>query len=336
MKKYLLILFVSAGCNFSNIDYSKINIISSLVQTEKVERDIDDPAIWYNKTNPSESLIIGTQKDENGALVVYGLDGKIDKNKTIYNLSRPNNVDVIYNVNFGDDTIDIVVTTERFKNNLRIFSLPDMRELDGGGLRVFENEKNPEPMGVALWKDDEGNAHAIIGKKTGKSGEYINQYKLNFDEGKFRLIYQRSFGEFSGKNEIEAIAVDKKKNIIYYSDEGFGVRAYYANPLLGNQEIITFAKNFVGDQEGISVIYKDGKNFVVVSDQQEVNQFRIFSPEDDYNEIGNFYVNCIDSDGSEFHPGPFPEPFQDGLFVAMSDDLSFHYYSWAQIKGEFQ
>ena len=40
-----------------------------------------------------------------------------------------------------------------------------MRELDGGGLRVFENEKNPEPMGVALWKDDEGNAHAIIGKK---------------------------------------------------------------------------------------------------------------------------------------------------------------------------
>ena len=211
-----------------------------------------------------------------------------------------------------------------------------MRELDGGGLRVFENEKNPEPMGVALWKDDEGNAHAIIGKKTGKSGEYINQYKLNFDEGKFRLIYQRSFGEFSGKNEIEAIAVDKKKNIIYYSDEGFGVRAYYANPLLGNQEIITFAKNFVGDQEGISVIYKDGKNFVVVSDQQEVNQFRIFYPEDDYKEIGNFYVNCIDSDGSEFHPGPFPEPFQDGLFVAMSDDLSFHYYSWAQIKGEFQ
>ena len=79
MKKYLLILFVSAGCNFSNIDYSKINIISSLVQTEKVERDIDDPAIWYNKTNPSESLIIGTLKDENGALVVYGLDGKIDK-----------------------------------------------------------------------------------------------------------------------------------------------------------------------------------------------------------------------------------------------------------------
>ena len=85
MKKYLLILFVSIGCNFSNIDYSKINIISSLVQTEKVERDIDDPAIWYNKTNPSESLIIGTQKDENGALVVYGLDGKIDKNKTITN-----------------------------------------------------------------------------------------------------------------------------------------------------------------------------------------------------------------------------------------------------------
>ena len=58
-------------------------------------------------------------------------------------------------------------------------------------------------------------------------------------------------------------------------------------------------------------------------------------PELDYKQTGSFYVNCIDSDGSEFHPGPLPEPFENGIFVAMSDDLSFHYYSWDQIKEYF-
>ena len=129
--------------------------------------------------------------------------------------------------------------------------------------------------------------------------------------------------------------VDNNNDIIYYSDEGFGVRAYPANPSEGDEEITNFGKNFVGDQEGISIVKKD-KNYVVVSDQQKINQFRIFTPSSKYEEVGSFYVNCIDSDGSEFHPGPFPEPFENGIFVAMSDDLSFHYYSWDQLSKYFE
>ena len=158
---------------------------------------------------------------------------------------------------------------------------------------------------------------------------------MSFDNDKFTLEYQRSFGAFSGLNEIEAIAVDNNNDIIYYSDEGFGVRAYPANPSEGDGEITNFGKNFVGDQEGISIVKKD-KNYVVVSDQQKINQFRIFTPSSNYEEVGSFYVNCIDSDGSEFHPGPFPEPFENGIFVAMSDDLSFHYYSWDQLSKYFE
>ena len=140
-------------------------IIESIIQTEKVEKDIDDPAIWYNNDDPSRSLIIGTQKDIQGGLIVYNLKGEIDKSKSVYNLSRPNNVDVLNDVSVNGRLIDIAVTTERFKNSLRIFSLPEMTELDAGGLRVFIGEENPEPMGVSLWKDEEGNAHAVVGKK---------------------------------------------------------------------------------------------------------------------------------------------------------------------------
>ncbi len=40
----------------------------------------------------------------------------------------------------------------------------------------------------------------------------------------------RKFGLFSGKKEIESIAVDDALGYVYYSDEGYGVRKYYADP----------------------------------------------------------------------------------------------------------
>tara|TARA_B110000008_G_C16962970_1_gene560905 strand:- start:1202 stop:2215 length:1014 start_codon:yes stop_codon:yes gene_type:complete len=335
VKKFIILLVFLVSCNNQKKIKNQV-IIESIIQTEKVEKDIDDPAIWYNNDDPSRSLIIGTQKDIQGGLIVYNLKGEIDKSKSVYNLSRPNNVDVLNDVSVNGRLIDIAVTTERFKNSLRIFSLPEMTELDGGGLRVFKGDENPEPMGVSLWKDEEGNAHAVVGKKNGVSGEYLDQYKLIYNDkiSAFELSYLRSFGKFSGKKEIEAITVDKEDHFIYYSDEGFGIRKYHADPKYGSDEILNFGNDFVGDHEGISIINKE-KKYILVSDQQQVNQFRIFSDESDHLEIGSFYVNCIDSDGSEFHPGPFPEPFADGLFVAMSDDLSFHYYSWEQIKEYF-
>ena len=191
-------------------------------------------------------------------MIVYNLKGEIDKSKSVYNLSRPNNVDVLNEVSVNGRLIDIAVTTERFKNSLRIFSLPEMTELDGGGLRVFKGDENPEPMGVSLWKDEEGNAHAVVGKKNGVSGEYLDQYKLIYNDkiSAFELSYLRSFGKFSGKKEIEAITVDKEDHFIYYSDEGFGIRKYYADPKYGSDEILNFGNDFVGDHEGISIINK--------------------------------------------------------------------------------
>ena len=45
--------------------------IKPAVVTEKVKWDTDDPAIWINKTDPSKSWILGTDKDDDGAIYVY-------------------------------------------------------------------------------------------------------------------------------------------------------------------------------------------------------------------------------------------------------------------------
>ena len=44
--------------------------IAASVITDTVSYDTDDPAIWMHPSDPSKSLVIGTDKDSLGALYV--------------------------------------------------------------------------------------------------------------------------------------------------------------------------------------------------------------------------------------------------------------------------
>ena len=114
------------------------NVVKPATITEKTTHDTDDPAIWVNPEDPNQSLIIGTDKNIDGALYVYDLDGNIIHDKTVHNLKRPNNVDVEYGIVLNNIETDIVVTTERITNEIRVYSLPEMKEVDNGGIEVFD------------------------------------------------------------------------------------------------------------------------------------------------------------------------------------------------------
>jgi len=45
-------------------------------------------------------------------------------------------------------------------------------------------------------------------------------------------------------------------------------------------------------------------------------------------------VSALDSDGSEVTNVPVNEKFPFGLFVAMSSDKTFQFYSWKDIAGD--
>jgi 3-phytase len=112
--------------------------------SEPVDFDTDDPAIWVNPADAAQSLVVGTDKDENGGLYVFDLKGKIIKSKTVKGLKRPDNVDIAYGLPLNGKPTDIAVTTERLSHKLRIFSLPDMKPVDNGGIDVFVGETGPE------------------------------------------------------------------------------------------------------------------------------------------------------------------------------------------------
>jgi len=326
----------------ANLPGYRAEALQPSVVTAPTRHDTDDPAIWINPADPAKSLVVGTDKDKDGALYVYDLEGKVVK--VVSGLKRPNNVDIVTGLKLGGRTVDVAATTEREAHRLRFYALPDMAGVDRGDLVVMENDSARAPMGVAFYKRPrDGAVFVIVGGKSGPRDGYLIQYRVEDDgTGCVKLTFVRAFGAYSGKKEIEAIAVDAELGYVYYSDETFGVRKYAADPdapEAGRELALFGTTGFVSDHEGIS-IYKhaDGTGYVLVSDQQ-ANQFRVFPREGlpgrphEHPLLKTVPVAAIESDGSDVTSVPLGAKFPHGLFVAMSNGRVFHYYSWDDLAA---
>lgn len=313
--------------------------------SDSVRYDSDDPAIWINKNDLAQSLIVGTDKggdSGDGALYVFDLHGKEIKEKRVANVKRPNNVDIAYGFRLGKNALDIAVCTERNTNSIRVFSLPDMKSIDNGGITVFDGDSLRAPMGLALYTEPkDGKIYAIVGRKTGPTdGTYLWQYLLEDDgKGNVQGKLVRKLGMYSGKNEIESIAVDNELGYVYCSDEGVGIRKYFAHPDSTTKELAIFGTTgFTDNHEGISIYkFQNGTGYILVSDQQ-ANKFHVFpregSASDPHNHalIKSINASTIESDGSDVTSIALPG-FPNGLFVAMSDDQTFQFYRWEDLAG---
>lgn len=330
---FLNLLAASCGSKLAPI---RKDAVKPTIVTQKLPHDTDDPAIWINPNDPAKSVIIGTDKDTDGGLYAFDLQGKIIAKSEV--LKRPNNVDIAYGLTIGGQKVDIAVTTERERNVIRIFSLPELKPIDNGGIAVFDGELQRDPMGISLYTRVSDNAiFAVVGRKSGPSGTYLWQYQLtDAGNGTVGANVVRKFGQYSGKKEIEAIAVDNELGVIYYCDEQFGIRKYKADPALNdNTELALFGQNdFKADHEGIA-IYKTSATtgYILVSNQQ-ANTFMVYPREGANGNANNYPLLAeiptarIECDGADVTSINLGGNFQKGLFVAMSNGMTFHYYTW--------
>lgn len=345
---YLLLLFIVTACHSPTEDTPgkpREKIVPTL-KTEPVQFDTDDPAIWYNSEDPAQSLVLGTDKEIGGGLYVFDLKGHIIDSLTVRGLSYPNNVDVEYGVRLSDSAaIDIAVTVERPLGLVRIFSIPELQPLDGGGIPVFEMESDSLmrlPMGVALYKKPGTDvAHLIVSRKQGPTdGNYLAQYAiLPAGSNQLKLELLRQFGQFSGgESEIEAIMVDDAMGYVYYSDEMKGIRKYYADPAMGEEELALFGtEDFKEDREGIALWpTSDSTGYIVVSNQQDLS-FNVYprNPEQHAHQLlTNWKLSTVETDGCELLAKPLGPDFPKGVFIAMSEDTTFHYYDLRKLVVE--
>lgn len=306
------------------------------VISEQTLNDTDDPAIWINKKDPSKSIVFGTDKETNGAIYAFDLEGKIIKDKTIKNIKRPNNIDLEYGFSLNDSTkVDFIVFTEREKQQIRFFSVPDMKPIDNGGFLVFADEESAQfrfPMGVAIYKSMKTNDYyVIVGRKEGPKEGYLNQYKLTVRNSIVKPTLVRKFGKFSGKKEIEAIAVDSEKGFIYYSDEMHGIRKYYAEPSKGNKEIACFGSDkFKRDIEGIAIAKTNQENGIIIVSDQQQGTFNLFDRNTN-TFIKTVNLSTFQTDGCEVVTTALNDVFSSGLFVAMNDDKNFYFYDLKKV-----
>lgn len=342
--KHTIILVAAVVLAACNATTPKTEETAARVQpvyvTEPVQYDTDDPAIWVDKNNPTNTLILGTDKDADGGLYAFDLKGKIIANKVVKPLQRPNNTAMAYGLAVADSTMDIVVVAERLSHKIRVYRLPDMQPVDNGGIDAFVGETGTEfrdLMGIACYTNPENNqVYVIAGRKNGPTdGTYLWQYHLTAnDSGTVEASLVRKFGKFSGQKEIEAIAVDNELGYIYYCDENVGVRKYYANPEKGNEELALFGtKDFTEDNEGIA-IYETGKGkgYIFISDQQ-ATQLAVFAREgtegnaNEHKLLGYVPYEALETDGIEIYSDSLNSDFPQGILVAMSEGKTFHLYS---------
>lgn len=337
----MILYFAGVSCSLNE----GIEEIVPVRVSDPVQYDSDDPAIWVNPADSAQSRIIGTDKNPDGALYVYDVEGNEIGANRITGLNYPNNVDVEYGLPVDGGEIDIAVVTERSEGRLRVYSVPDMTAVDGGtGIPVFVGEYDRRCMGIGLYKrSSDGAVFAIVSRKDGPSGSYLWQYRLQDDEsGRITGTFVRSFGLFSGLKEIESVCVDDELGYVYYSDERKGIRKYHADPDqpdAGAQLALFGTDDFAGDMEGISIYdMGDGTGYIIVSDQ-EANDFLIYPREGNdgdihsHTQLKRVRVRSVKSDGNEVTWVELSSLYPGGLFVAMSDNRTFHYYAWEQFAN---
>lgn len=314
-------------------------VVQPRVVTAPVRHDTDDSAIWVDPADPARTLVVGTDKDIDGALYVFGLDGRVRDELVVRGLLRPNNVDIARGVMLGGKTVDLAIVAERFAHRLRVYTLPDLRPVDGGGVPVFEGERARDVMGIAAWVRPADGALLVSVSRSDRHAPkqgYLHQYWLVDDgAGVLRGIKVRAFGEWSGRKEIEALSVDPIGGHVFASDESFGLRKYRVDPSVddADEELALFGTaGFARDHEG-SAVMRDaaGRAWLWVSDQQ-AGTLRVFdlagSPgkPDEPRFIGHVPFAARETDGIDLVVGDLPG-FPGGLLVAMSDDRTFHFYA---------
>jgi 3-phytase len=332
--------------------------------------DADDPAIWVHPTNPEQSLVIGSLKE--GGLEVYSLSGAVVQSLEPEGV-RYNNVDLIYNFSLAENSVDIAVASDRYKDNLAVFSidattgeLTDITAPDNVLIFTPEGESSDEETtayGLALYQTSDATYAFVSRRETGD----IAQLELQ-DNGQGQVTYStvRTFslpipegGELE-EAQIEGMVVDTDMGVLYLGQENVGVWKVSADP--SSEETPTLMQGIdeilQADVEGLTIYYGEGtEGYLLVSSQGD-NTFAVFTRTDNAY-LGSFQIGDNgDIDGSQECDGaqvinvPLGSQFSQGLLVVqdgnnlpevmVEDDgemenasTSFKYVSWESVANAF-
>ena len=296
--------------------------VKATVETEPVnatEDAADDPAIWIHPQDPSQSTIIGTQKQ--GGLMVYDLTGK---ELQYLPDGKMNNVDLRYNFPLGEEKITIVTASNRTNNSIAIYKVnPDTRKLENIADRAIVTGFHDSIYGLCMYHNKTSNKYYVfINDKAGA----VEQWEL-YDNG--GLVNAALIRHFSVSSQVEGCVVDDILGHFYLGEERVGIWKFEADPKSDNKgHLIDTADkngNATPEIEGLAIYYIDEQEGYLIASNQGNSTFTVYNRAGNNEYLGRFEVannyelridEVDDTDGLDVINVPLGEDFPYGVFVA--------------------
>ena len=282
----------------------------------------DDPAIWVNSANPSQSLVIGN--DKGTALEVYDLSG----NRTQLISGGHGNVDVRPGFPLGAGTVDIAAAAS---SGIRVYRInPSTRQLtnisDGGSIGVASGE------GFCLYRSPVTNTfYAFIISQSGR----VAQVRLG-DIDADGLVDGQLVRTFEVGSESEGCVADDELKYLYVSQEDVALWRYGAEP--GDSpsgrvrvDSVGAGGNLVSDVEGLTIVYQsNGTGYLLASAQNVADPlnsyFTVYQRQAPNTFLKSFRVvagpaadGCSRTDGIAAVAANLGPSYPSGLFVCQDD-----------------
>ena len=188
---------------------------TKMVLARSMDDSADDPAIWINPNNPSQSLIYGTNKK--GGLAVYDLAGA---EIAYYPTGKINNVDVLYNFPLGTDTVSLLGCSNRTNQAVDLYKIDPtngrLQEVGAGTLKVDPSLIDDIYGFCFAYSLDTSKQYAFINGKNG----LLQQFELVVKNKGVHLELVRSI-QFD--SQTEGMVADSDYGFIYVGEEDRGI-----------------------------------------------------------------------------------------------------------------
>lgn len=316
-------------------EQSGLTVVAN-AQTTPVEHfgdAADDPAIWPNHSEPSQSKILGT--DKSAGLYVYNLQGEVEQ---FLPTGRVNNVDISFGFSWQGKQVDLAAASNRTLNAISLYAI------DASGL---VNEIGsiatdlPDVYGLCSYKSVETSKHYVfINDENGT----FQQYEIKAEQGQ---VSGKMVRQFSVPSQPEGCVADSKTSTLYLGEEAKGVWKTGAEPYDLPLELVIKIdeKVLFDDVEGLAIYQGKTKDYLVVSSQGN-NSYVLYDLAD-LSLAGNFKVKAnyqagidgtSETDGLAVSSFNFGGAYQSGLLVVQdgrnvmpSKPQNFKLISWDQI-----
>lgn len=316
---------------------------TTLIKAATEEDAADDPAIWVHPTDPSKSLIYGSNKQ--GGIAVYNLDGEeVD----YYPIGKINNIDILKSYQLGDKVVELLGCSNRTEQSINLFTIDaSSGKLTNAAASILKMDKKmiDDVYGFCFGRDLKAKKPYVF--INGKNG-VMQQFELQNTDGHvgIKLVRNLAF-----PSQTEGMVVDEKRGQLFVGEENKGVWKTSLDPHDIKKEFIqsTSVDNdyIVADVEGITLASTADDQYLIVSSQGNFS-YGVFSLKENGKHIFNFKI--VDSDrfdGVEETDGldvvtdslspAYPEGlvvFQDGFNFDKGDakPQNFKYVSWREIR----